>query len=209
MRIAIIGTGPVGSVLGVRWAQNGHQLVWGSRTPDSQRVQQLVKKAGDNAVATTPKEAVVGAAVVVLATRHDAFADVLGQLGDLSGKIIIDPNNPLNEMHSNVRVGATTSISEMIADLIPNVPVVKAFNMTGATYNMAAPIYGEQKLSMFICGDDEEAKLTVAGLVEELDFDVVDCGALTAALYLESMALLWITLARKMGPNIGFRLLTR
>lgn len=209
MKIAVIGTGAVGSVLGTRWAQNGHQITFGSRTPESERVQALVEQAGPNTSATTADRAVTDAEVVVLATKHSAVAEVISQLGDLRGKIIIDPNNPLNADVSGLTIGTTSSAGEEIATMIPNAPVVKAFNMTGARYNMADPVYDGQKLSMLICGDDADAKAVVAGLVEELDFDVVDCGPMTSARYLEPMAMLWITLAGKMGPNMGFRLLTR
>jgi 8-hydroxy-5-deazaflavin:NADPH oxidoreductase len=211
MKIAVIGTGQVGSVLGTRWAHNGHQIVFGSRTPTSQRVLGLVEKAGPNATATSPAQAVMDAEIVVLAIKYAAVETVIKQLGDLSGKIIIDPNNPLNGDVSGLTLGTTTSAGEEIARLIPQAPVVKAFNMTGAIGNMANPIYGDQRLSMLICGDDEQAKAVVAGLVTELGFEVVDCGPMTSARYLEPMAMLWITLAGKMGlgGNIGFRLLTR
>ncbi len=209
MRISVIGTGAVGSVLGTRWAKLGHQIVFGSRSPASNRVQELVTQAGPNATATTLDQAATDAEIVVLATWHKAVEGVIAQLGDLHGKIIIDPNNPLNHDASGLTMGTTTSAGEEIARLIPDAPVVKAFNMTGARSNMADPIYGDQKLSMFICGDDQAAKTVVAGLVTELDFEPVDCGPMTSARYLEPMAVLWITLTRKMERDVGFRLLTR
>jgi predicted dinucleotide-binding enzyme len=87
---------------------------------------------------------------------------------------------------------------------------VKAFNTTGAE-NMAEPVYGEQRTTMFICGDDEMAKGAAAQLAEELGFEVVDAGGLSAARHLESLALLWIHLARVagLGRDIAFRLLRR
>jgi predicted dinucleotide-binding enzyme len=64
---------------------------------------------------------------------------------------------------------------------------------------------------MFICGDDAGAKKTVASLATELDFDVVDCGELRAARYLEPLAMLWIHLvfAAGYGQDIAFKLLRR
>ncbi|MEZ4619192.1 MAG: NAD(P)-binding domain-containing protein [Caldilineaceae bacterium] len=175
------------------------------------RVQALVEQIGVNARATLPDQAVLDAEIVVLATQHTVVKQVCKQLGDLGGKIIIDPNNPLNEDGSGLTVGLTTSAGEEIASWFPNAFVVKAFNITSATYNMADPIYSDQRLSMFICGDDADAKAIVATLAEALNFVAVDCGPLTSARYLEPMAMLWITLARdmKLGGNIGFCLLTR
>ena len=48
--IAIIGTGNVGSTLGKIWAAKGHEIIYGSRTPTSDRVQQLVRESGKNAM---------------------------------------------------------------------------------------------------------------------------------------------------------------
>ena len=88
--------------------------------------------------------------------------------------------------------------------------MVKAFNMTGSG-NMARPGYEEGALSMFLCGDDAEAKGIVGALAAELGFEVVDAGPLTSARYLEPLAMLWIHLAygMQMGPDIGFRLMRR
>ena len=76
---------------------------------------------------------------------------------------------------------------------------------------MANADYGGEKPSMFLCGDDAEAKKVVAGLAAELDFEPVDCGPLNMARSLEQLALLWIRLAysQGFGPNIAFRLLRR
>jgi predicted dinucleotide-binding enzyme len=87
---------------------------------------------------------------------------------------------------------------------------VKAFNTTGAA-NMLDPNYQGIGLTMFICGDDAEAKEITARLASELGFEVVDAGALKMARYLEPLALLWVNLAyvQGMGPDIGFRLVRR
>ncbi len=211
MKIAVIGTGHVGSVLGMRWARNGHRVVFGSRTPDSEHAKALLAKAGPNSTAKLPHEAIIDAEVVVLATPHRVVEQIIKGLGKLNGKIIIDPINPLNEDVTGLTLGTTTSVGEQIAALIPGASVIKAFNMTGASENMADPVYGHQKLSMLICGDDAHAKSTVTVLVEELDFEVVDCGPITASRYLEPLAMLWITLAGDMGMggDMGFRIITR
>jgi hypothetical protein len=87
---------------------------------------------------------------------------------------------------------------------------VKAFNTTGAN-NMADPDYAGTPLTMFICGDDAEAKSTVAELAEALGFEAVDAGPLERARLLEPMARLWIHLAMAdgLGREIGFKLLRR
>src|SRR5512134_705415 len=95
-KIAVIGTGNVGSALGPEFAALGHTIVYGSRTPTEKDVQDLVAKTGRGATATTQAEAVKGADIVVLAVPGNLAVDITKSLGDLSGKIILDPTNRVN-----------------------------------------------------------------------------------------------------------------
>ena len=76
---------------------------------------------------------------------------------------------------------------------------------------MADPKLGSQSATMFVCGDDVEARSTVMKLAEELGFEALDCGPLYAARFLEPMAMLWIHLAfnGSVGRDFGFALLRR
>jgi NADPH-dependent F420 reductase len=208
MKIAVIGTGNVGSTLGTRWAQAGHTVLFGTRHPDDQKTRALLQEAGPNACAETQARAPEGADVVVLATPWPATEAVVRGLGDLGGKILVDCTNPIRE--SALAVGHDTSGGEQVASWAVGARVVKAFNSTGAK-NMGDPDYGTVPLALFLCGDDADAKGTVAGLAEALGFEAVDCGPLRAARYLEPLAMLWIHLAytEGFGPDIGFALLRR
>ncbi|MFQ5983652.1 MAG: NADPH-dependent F420 reductase, partial [Woeseiaceae bacterium] len=93
--IAVIGTGQVASALGPRFAELGHEVVYGSRNPSRDQVKQLVARTGDRASATSPAEAAAGADIVVLAVPGEVVETVTKSLGDLAGKIIIDPTNAL------------------------------------------------------------------------------------------------------------------
>lgn len=210
MKIAVIGTGNVGSVLGKRWATSGHQVVFGSRDPNSTKVRDLVQAAGENAGAATIDEAAAEAEVVVLATPWAGTEQALQAAGDLAGKVLVDCTNPLVPDNSGLVIGHTSSGGEQVAAWAPGAQVVKAFNSTGSA-NMADPDYNGQSLTMFICGDDAEAKANVAELAADLDFDAIDAGPLLATRYLESLAMLWIHLAYRqgLGPDIGFKLLQR
>jgi hypothetical protein len=87
---------------------------------------------------------------------------------------------------------------------------VKAFNTTGAE-NMLDPLYAGDAITMFICGDDPDAKATVTKLAEALGFEVADVGGLETARLIEPLALVWINLAIKqgLGRNIAFKLVRR
>src|SRR5690606_33468590 len=127
--IAVIGTGEVGASLGPRFAAVGHDVVYGSRSPERDDVRQLVRDTGRNASAATPAEAAARADIVVLAVPWNAIEEVVRSLGDLSGKIVIDPTNPRIIAEDGFRdFPSHTSNAERIQALAPEAFVVKAFN---------------------------------------------------------------------------------
>ena len=209
MQIAIIGTGNVGSALAQGWTAHGHEIIFGSREPERADVQALVAEIGARARATTINAAVKAAPIVVLAIPWRAAEATVADVSDWSDRILVDATNPIAPGLQPL-FGNDTSGAEEIARQAGNARVVKAFNTTGAE-NMADPDYDGQALTMFICGDDEQAKSTVADLARDLGFDVADVGPLSAARLLEPMALAWIRLASRqgLGRQIGFKLLRR
>lgn len=209
MKIAIIGTGQVAAALGKGWAAKGHTITFASRNPNAERVQSLLEEAGPNASAARIADAVDRSSTIVLAVPFTAVEERLRMAGDLSGKVVIDCTNPIAPGLRSMFNAGTSGI-EQIVHLAPRARWVKAFNTTGAE-NMTDPAYNQEASTMFICGEDELAKGAAAQLAEELGFEVVDAGGLSAARHLESLALLWIHLARVtgLGRNIAFRLLRR
>ena len=190
MKIAIVGTGNVAAALGKGGAARGHVVTFASREPSSERVRALLDAA-------------------VLAVPFTAVRERLDMAGDIGGKVVIDCTNPIAP-GLRPMFDSTTSGVEQIAAWVPRAKVVKAFNTTGAG-NMTDPRYNGEAATMFVCGDDEMAKGAAAQLAEELGFEVVDAGGLSAARHLENLALLWIHLARVtgLGRDIAFRLMRR
>ncbi|HME56427.1 MAG TPA: NADPH-dependent F420 reductase [Candidatus Lokiarchaeia archaeon] len=211
MKISIIGTGNVGGALGQVWANQGHEILFGSRNAEDDRVQTLLEKVSNGACAGTIQEAAEFGEVVVLAVPWHAAQEIVESISEqLNDKILIECSNPLKPDMSGLAVDADTSAAEMVANWAPGAKVIKAFNSTGAGNNLN-PVYGAEPISMFICGDDAGAKATVSDLTAQIGYDVVDCGPLSAARLLESLAMLWISLAyrQQLGPNIGFKLVRR
>ncbi len=208
MRIAIIGVGNVGGNLGRLWAARGHEISFGVRDVHAEKVQALLKEAGPTASARIVADAVVGAEVVVLAVPWDVAEDVVRGT-DLRGKILVDATNPI-AAGLELATDHTTCGAELVARWAPDARVVKAFNTIGAD-NLGNPTFGDQHASMFICGDEPEAKRIVQSLSEELGFEAVDAGPLANARLLEPMAVLWIrlALAEGFGRDIAFKLLRR
>jgi NADPH-dependent F420 reductase len=209
MKIAIIGTGQVAAALGKGWAARGHMITFASREPNAERVQALLADAGPNATGARVADAVARSSVIVLAVPFTAVRERLEMAGDIGGKVIIDCTNPIAPGLRPMFDSGTSGV-EQIATWAPRARVVKAFNTTGAE-NMRRPVYDGKPATMFICGDDEMAKGAAAQLAEELGFEVVDAGGLSAARHLESLALLWIHLAHVngLGRDIAFKLLRR
>jgi predicted dinucleotide-binding enzyme len=205
MKIGILGAGSVGGNLGRLWAARGHDIVFGVRDTNSQKVKALVASSGGEARAASVREAASFGDLVVLAVPWAAVPETLAQTDDLTGKILVDATNRIGQSGP---AGAASG-GEELARLAPGAKVVKAFNAIGAEH-YANSQFGDQAASMFICGDDANAKSTVAQLAEQLGFEVIDAGPLASAAMLESLARLWVSLARgSLGREIAFKLVKR
>ena len=189
--IAIVGTGNVGSALGTEFAQQGHTIIYGSRNPDRHSVQELVAATGDSASATISSDAVKNADIVVLAVPGLAVQEVLESLGDLSGKIIIDPTNPLARKDLKFYHGAETSNTELIQSLAPGADVVKAFN-TLSTEFMVDPSLAGGPVSIPLAGNSSGAKDVVAELIKNMGLEPIDVGGAGRAKLLEGMGVLLV-----------------
>ena len=198
--IAVIGTGNVGGALGPAFAAQGHDVVYGSREPGRADVQALVARTPGNAAAALPATAVVGADIVVLAVPGAAAEDAVLSLGDLSGKIIIDPTNRVapgeDGYFDHV---AETSNGQLVQSLAPDARVVKAFN----TLNYRTMIDPGGPVTIALAGDDPAAKATVAELVTGMGLEPYDVGPIRSARVLEDMLTIWIN-ARQAGTPYDY-----
>ena len=190
--IAVIGTGNVGAALGPEFAAQGHTIIYGSREPMREDVQALVDRTAGNASARQPDEAVIGADIVVLAVPGTAAVEITESLGDLSGKIIIDPTNVVARSAGGMSHGieGKGSNAALIQAAAPGASVVKAFN-TLNWQQMVDPESAGGPITIMLAGDDAEAKATVAGLVRGMDLEAVDVGGLQYAHVLEEMLVMW------------------
>lgn len=190
--IAVIGTGEVAQALGPEFAALGHQIVYGSRDPTQSKMGELIEKTGQGTKVLRPAEAAVGADIVVLAVPGMVVESVTRGLGDLSGKIIIDPTNPLERGEDGLFVhGVTTSNAEIIQSVAPEAFVVKAFNALNWR-TMVDPESAGGPVTIPLVGDSDAAKATVALLVSGIGLEPIDLGPLRHARYVEGMLILWI-----------------
>ena len=189
--IAVIGTGDVGGALGPAFAGQGHTIVYGSRDPDRGKVKELVERTGELASATTPAAAASQADIVVLAVPGLMVEEITKSLGDLSGKIIIDPTNPLERRMNRLEHAVDTSNAEIIQAAAPDAYVVKAFN-TLNWKTMVDPDSAGGPVSIPLVGDNGRAKKKVAELVSGMGLEPIDVGPLRDARWVEGMLILWI-----------------
>lgn len=191
-RIAIIGTGDVAHALGPEFAALGHTIVYGSRDPSRDSVNALVAQTGDDASATTPPKSVVDADMVVLAVPGGLVESITLSLGDLSGKIIIDPTNPIGEGEDGLPTMAVdTSNGEIIQAAAPSAFVVKAFN-TLNWRTMVEPESAGGPVSIPLVGNSKKAKDAVAELVSGMGLEPIDLGPIRYARHVEGMLIIWI-----------------
>jgi 8-hydroxy-5-deazaflavin:NADPH oxidoreductase len=206
-KIAVIGTGNVGSALGPEFAALGHTIVYGSRTPDDQAVKDLVARTGHGATATTQREAVEGADIVVLAVPGSLAVEITNSLGDLSGKIILDPTNVVDrntgDGYANHGVPGGSN-AELIQAAAPNAKVVKAFNTLNWT-KMVDPASSGGPVSIPIVGDDPAARAAIAELAKGMGLEPIDLGPLRFANTLEEMLVIWAN-ARGHGAAFNYHL---
>jgi len=202
MHIAVIGMGNVGSALGRKWAEVGHDVKFCIRDHADTR-----RRAAAEAMKASigPVRAAAQADAILLAVPFRAVPDVLKETGDLSGKVLLDCTNPLSRDFSELSLGHNTSAAEEIARLVPRARVVKVFNTNGAK-NMADPDYDGHKVTMLYAGNDAGANETAVRLASETGFEPIYLGPLREARLLEPLALTWIVLARQRGLGRDFAL---
>jgi predicted dinucleotide-binding enzyme len=99
-------------------------------------------------------------------------------------------------------------MAEAIADAAPGSKVVKAYNtIPAAVLEKNPPQVDAHKTSVFLCGDDAEAKSLIAELSRDAGLDPIDCGPLARSRLAEAAATLVIDLIfGGMGSNIALNL---
>ncbi len=199
MKVAIIGSGKVGSGLAKKISGIGHEVVLGSRDPESKKDSGLPVKS--------IKDVAHEADMVILAMPFSALDEVGKELRGLEGKIVVDVTNPLDENYEVMK--SDMSAAEQVAKHFPESNVIKAFNTVfSATYDTDLKMKNGGKIQVFCAGDDEITKEVVLEIANRIGFEAINAGGLKNARYLESLTGLQIQFAFKMGMGneISFNL---
>jgi predicted dinucleotide-binding enzyme len=177
MRIGILGSGLMGGKLGSLFARAGHDVVF-SYAPSTEKLERLAKEAGAGARAGTPREATQDADALLLAVHWLRVDDVLGQAGDLSGKVIVTCSLPMDAGNTRLVIGQTSSGAEQLAKNLPKARLVSAFNTVPSEvfYCVYEARRKANRPSLVYCGDDTTSKEVAADLIRDVGFDPVDAG---------------------------------
>ncbi|TYB35663.1 NADP oxidoreductase [Micromonospora sp. AP08] len=210
MRIAVLGTGMVGRAIAARAAELGHDVTVGTRDV-------AVTRAGDWADWATAHpgvdlaahaDATADAELVVNATSGDGALPALTAAGEknLAGKVLLDIANPLDFSKGfppTLSVLNDDSLGERIQRAFPRTRVVKALNTLTADLMTHPRQLADGDHTVFVSGDDGEAKKVVTELLTSFGHtDVIDLGDITTARGTEMLLPLWLRLYGGLGTAL-------
>ncbi|HEU5066405.1 MAG TPA: NAD(P)-binding domain-containing protein [Gaiellaceae bacterium] len=192
MRIAVLGTGVVGTTIAGKLRELGHDVLIGSRT------------AGEDAVPFA--DAAAHGELVFNCTNGSSSLDALNAAGaeNLAGKVLIDVANALDFSQGRpplVGVSTGDSLGEQIQRAFPEASVVKALNTVNAKV-MVDPVIVPGEHDLFMSGNDEQAKAQVAELLQSFGWPaerILDLGDITGARAQELYVALWVRLMGVVG----------
>lgn len=194
-KIGILGSGIVGKTLATGFLKHGYEVTIGTR--DASKLSDWLSKNPQGKIASFEETAGYGD-IIVLASKGHAAAEVLKLAGisNLEGKTVIDATNPIDEKTPpingvlNFFTDLKDSLMEQLQRQAPKASFVKAFNSVGSAF-MVDPDFGGTKPSMFICGNNEQAKKEVAEILAQFGWEPEDMGKAEGARAIEPLCILW------------------
>ena len=194
MKVGILGSGDVAKTLAGGFLRHGHEPMLGTRTPA--KLADWAKNNPKGRVGSFSDTAKF-AELVVLAVKGTVAADALRGAGaaNVAGKPVIDATNPIADAPpSNGVLKFFTNLDESLLERLQRefdkARFVKAFNSVGAGC-MVNPQFPGGKPTMFICGNDDAAKQTVRGILDQFGWETADMGKAEAARAIEPLCMLW------------------
>ena len=190
-KIGILGSGMVAKSLANGFIKNGYEVMMGSR--DIFKLTDYEGKAKTGSFFATA----LWAETIVLACKGTAAEEVMhmSDIKNLNNKTVIDTTNPITDEPPECGVlkfftRLDDSLMERLQRIAPNVNFVKCFNSVGSSL-MVDPEFADGKPTMFICGNNEEAKKEVEIILEQFGWETEDMGKAESARTIEPLCLLW------------------
>ncbi len=211
MKIGILGTGMVGSTIGKKLIENGHEVMMGSRTAGNEKAIFWVNACGKNASEGTFADAASFGELLFNCTTGVGSLSALELAGseNLKGKILIDVSNPLDFSKGfppTLTIVNTDSLAELLQRTFPETKVVKTLNTTNCNV-MVDPSLVPGEHDLFMSGNDADAKQEVTSFLQK-EFgwkNIIDLGDISTARGTEQLLPLWVRLYSTLGHgNFNF-----
>ncbi|MBL8018886.1 MAG: NAD(P)-binding domain-containing protein [Leptospirales bacterium] len=193
-KIGVLGSGTVAQILAAGLTRHGYQVKMGTRDPA--KLKDFLTKEPTITAGSFADAAAFGQ-IAVLAVKGTAARQVIDQAGvkNLAGKVVIDPTNPIEEAKPEKGVlkffsNINRSLMEDLQAAAPEAHFVKAFSMIGGPL-MVNPDFGNTKPTMFICGNNADAKARVRKILDQFGFETEDMGDAESARAIEPLCMLW------------------
>lgn len=194
MKVGVLGSGEVAKVLAGGFLKYGHEVMMGTR--DASKLDEWLSQNPKGRVGSFAAAAEF-AELVVLAVKGTAASAALRAAGatNLAGKTVIDATNPIADLPPvNGVLRFFTNLDESLMERLQvefeGARVVKAFSSVGSA-SMVNPQFAGGKPTMFICGNDDQAKKTVTGILDQFGWETADMGKAEAARAIEPLCMLW------------------
>lgn len=196
MKIGIIGSGVVGRVLATAFLKEGNAVMLGTRDIKKEDVVKWKEENNSGKTGTFDETAKFGE-LLVLATGGSITKEaiLLAGTANFTGKVVIDATNPIAAAPPVNGViqfftGPNESLMEKLQQQVPEAKLVKAFNSIGNALMYKPQLPGGTP-TMFICGNDDEAKKTVTTILSGFGWETEDMGKMEAARAIEPLCILW------------------
>lgn len=193
-KIGILGSGIVGQVLASGFLKHGYEVMIGTR--DQEKLNDWKQKNTSGQIGSFSDTAAFGD-IIVLAAKGTVASEVLNMAGadHLKGKVIIDATNPIEAAPPQNGVlkfftDINESLMERLQKQFPESRFVKSFSCVGNAY-MVNPDFGGVKPTMFMCGNDDQAKQEVKIILEKFGWEYEDMGMAESARAIEPLCMLW------------------
>ena len=193
-KVGILGSGDVGKALAKGFLKYGYQVAIGS-----DHAEKLAEFKRENPKIETPtfEQAAQSGDIIVLCVKGTVAEKIVEKVKrHLSGKTVIDSTNPIADAPPQNGVlkyftSLEESLMERLQKIAPDAQFVKAFNSIGSAFMVISDFGEDAKPTMFICGNNDDARKKVHEILEEFGFDVEDLGKMESARAIEPLCILW------------------
>jgi 8-hydroxy-5-deazaflavin:NADPH oxidoreductase len=193
-KVGILGSGDVGKTLAKGFLKHGYQVAIG--TDHAEKLAEF-KRENPQRETVTFEQAAQSGDIVVLCVKGTVAEKIIEKVKrHLSGKTVIDTTNPIADAPPENGVlkyftSLEESLMERLQKIAPDAQFVKAFNSIGSGLMINPDFRYNTKPTMFICGNNDDAKKKVYEILEKFGFEIEDMGKAESARAIEPLCMLW------------------